>query len=295
MKLRDRALLILATINEFHYLVIIGACLICAVVLGIGAINKLESKTGFPEKAFVAGGKSDLPHTFAKFREMPFSGWEYISVGNPSPQIEISSSMRGGEFFEVASQFAAKYIGLVPKFRSRFLDYFGSGGDMRLDYLGTAKSSKEHILGHVASLFSDKESVQYIQARSRAVVFNERGDSPFITASKDVPFEYNVAIRDECSLYGHQRFAAYPIRFDHLIELPCIDARKLYSDKEQECVQDYLRPVNAMPPFRLRLMVVGVCIAIIGFCVSLRGAPSWTATFGVFCVALGAILALWSV
>jgi hypothetical protein len=104
--------------------------------------------------------------------------------------------------------------------------------------------------------------------------------------------------RNQSTLHGLHIFPINRVRFDHLGKLPGIDVGKSYSNDEKQQIQNYLRPINAVPPFRFWLVVIGILIALLGFGVCLRsGGPgsALAAFFGVLCVLVGAILALWSI
>ncbi len=107
-----------------------------------------------------------------------------------------------------------------------------------------------------------------------------------------------VSERYERTLTNNHGRATNPVGFNHLCELTIIDESKLYSDNKQKQVQDYLGPINPVPPFQIWSLVAGLSVALVGFLTLLRnGGPSsgLAAILRVLCVAVGAILVLWSV
>jgi hypothetical protein len=102
----------------------------------------------------------------------------------------------------------------------------------------------------------------------------------------------------ESSLNGFERFPVNFVRFDHLLELARVNARQFYANDKQEDIQGDLSPVDTVPPLLVWRVAVGVFIAAIGLCVLLRqDGPSSgrAAIFGVLCLTVGAIVALWSI
>ncbi len=85
---------------------------------------------------------------------------------------------------------------------------------------------------------------------------------------------------------------------DHLSKLALVDVSEFYSHEEQKGVQDYLRPVNTVPPFGSWPILAGMMVALCGFCILLRHdgpASGWLAILGVACVAAGVVVALWDI
>lgn len=243
--------------------------------------------------AIVYGQRHDL---LAKFGFMGAS--EDIPVSRPSPQKYMLSSVvnvQENVIFNIET--ASSSLTVWPKNdfpRFRVVHIFEEE-IFWVSWRGIVAKLSRNIseLGAVIVDF-----VQHVKRWSVTSVVDDRHKyEGFLSGWKNARLsQHAIWGKYQIGSLGDRRCCATdPILFDHLPKLAGINISELNADNEQKCVQDYLRPINAMPPFSFWRVVVGLAIAIVGFCIALRSNPGRSAFLGMFCIVTGAILALWSI